>query len=554
VFYPTRGILCWYSRATGLLQPLPGADDPRFVQMGAVWSPDGRYLVFARAHAVDPESPGAPPARFANDPNELPMQYDLYRIPFRDGSGGAPEPVAGASRNDMSNSFPKISPDGRWIVFVKARNGLLMRPDSQLYIVPVTGGQARRMRANTSLMNSWHSFSPNGRWLVFSSKSRSPYTQMYLTHLDEDGNDSPPIRIENSTAGNRAVNIPEFVNIAPDGLEQIAGPVLEYYKLVNSAMYLKRTGRLGESITVWKRILELRPDDPLAHANLGTALLMEGRGVEAAPHVQKAAELRLTAAVAANPRDAAALRSLGRMLLEKGRLDEAAEKLRQAIEVEPTSAAAHCDFGILLLRTGKPDESAAEFRKALDLDSRYAPGYFNLALVLEERGERDEAVRQWRKALEINPQYEEAHDRLGNALYARGDIRGALAEWRQGTNDLPVLLRAAWIRATYPDFSIRDGREAIALAVRAVELSRGQDAAVWDVLAAAYAEAGRFADAVLTEKRALALTEQDHRPELAAAIRDRMALFEAEIPFRDKTPANLPGGAAETQGRRGDKP
>ena len=71
-------------------------------------------------------------------------------------------------------------------------------------------------------MNSWHSFSPNGRWLVFSSKSRSPYTQMFLTHIDAEGRDSPAILIENSTAANRAVNIPEFVNIAPNGIERIA--------------------------------------------------------------------------------------------------------------------------------------------------------------------------------------------------------------------------------------------------------------------------------------------------------------------------------------------
>jgi Tol biopolymer transport system component len=96
-----------------------------------------------------------------------------------------------------------------------------MRPDSQLYIVPITGGTARRMRANTSLMNSWHSFSPNGRWLVFSSKARSPYTQMYLTHIDANGNDSPAILIDNTTAANRAVNIPEFANIAGDGIEDI---------------------------------------------------------------------------------------------------------------------------------------------------------------------------------------------------------------------------------------------------------------------------------------------------------------------------------------------
>jgi Tol biopolymer transport system component len=121
----------------------------------------------------------------------------------------------------MSNNFPKVSPDGKWIVFVQCKNGQLMRPDSLLYIVPSTGGTPRRMRANTSLMNSWHSFSPNGRWMVFSSKARSPYTQMYLTHIDADGNDSPAILIDNATAANRAVNIPEFANIAGDGIQDI---------------------------------------------------------------------------------------------------------------------------------------------------------------------------------------------------------------------------------------------------------------------------------------------------------------------------------------------
>ena len=215
VFYPTRGILVWYSRATGQIQALPGADDPRYVQSNAVWSPDGKYLVFSRAPAVDAYPQGRELAQYANDPNEVQIQYDLYRIPFNAGKGGRAEPIPGASRNGMSNTFPKVSPDGRWIVFVECRNGQLMRPDSQLYILPAEGGQARRMQANTSLMNSWHSFSPNGRWLVFSSKSRSPYTQMFLTHLDEEGRDSPAILIENATAANRAVNIPEFVNIPP---------------------------------------------------------------------------------------------------------------------------------------------------------------------------------------------------------------------------------------------------------------------------------------------------------------------------------------------------
>jgi hypothetical protein len=221
VFFPTRGILEYYNRAAGLREPLPGADDPKYVQTDGVWSPDGKYIVFARAEARDPRPPGQGRATHANDAHEAQIKYDLYRIPFNGGKGGTAERIVGASENGMSNNFPKISPDGKWIVFVQCKNGQLMRPDSQLYIIPTGGGTPRRLRANTRLMNSWHSWSPNGRWLVFSSKARSPYTQMYLTHIDEQGNSSPAILIDNATASNRAVNIPEFVNINPDGIDQI---------------------------------------------------------------------------------------------------------------------------------------------------------------------------------------------------------------------------------------------------------------------------------------------------------------------------------------------
>jgi Tol biopolymer transport system component len=145
------------------MRALPGADDPQFVRTSAFWSPDGKYLVFSRAQARDPYPPGAERPEHANDPNEPQIQYDLYKIPFNGGKGGKAVAVEGASGNGMSNNFPKVSPDGRWIVFVQNKNGLLMRPDSKLYIVPFAGGKARLMKCNTSLMNSWHSFSPNGR-------------------------------------------------------------------------------------------------------------------------------------------------------------------------------------------------------------------------------------------------------------------------------------------------------------------------------------------------------------------------------------------------------
>ena len=191
----------------------------------------------------------------------------------------------------MSNSFPKVSPDGRFIVFVQARNGQLMRPDGKLYIVPAEGGEARLMRANTPLMNSWHSFSPNGRWLVFSSKSRSPYTQMFLTHVDEQGNDTPAILVENSTAANRAVNIPEFVNIPPDGLLKIDAPVTEYYRLIDVAAEAMNEGRHAEAIPLLERALESSPGDAVVHNSLGSALAATGRLPGAVAQFRKATEL-----------------------------------------------------------------------------------------------------------------------------------------------------------------------------------------------------------------------------------------------------------------------
>jgi tetratricopeptide (TPR) repeat protein len=123
-------------------------------------------------------------------------------------------------------------------------------------------------------MNSWHSFSPNGRWLVFSSKSRSPYTQMFLTHLDAEGNDSPAILIENSTAANRAVNIPEFVNIPPSGMMKIGVPAA-----------------VEEAIVAWKKVLQLDPGNAKAHNNLGEALMWKGDLAEGTVYLQKAREL-----------------------------------------------------------------------------------------------------------------------------------------------------------------------------------------------------------------------------------------------------------------------
>ena len=522
-------MLVWYDREKRQLNLLPGADDPRYVQTGGVWSPDGKYIVFGRALARDPYPEGWKAPRYANDPHEAQVQYDLYRIPFNEGKGGVPEPIVGASQDGMSNNFAKVSPDGRWIVFVKCRNCLLIRPDGKLWIVPFEGGRARQLKCNLSLMNSWHSFSPNGHWLVFSSKGRSPYTQMFLTHLDEAGNDSPAILIENATAANRAVNIPEFVNIRPDDFLKLDAPVTEFYVVFDRAVDLLKKEQYSAAIAEWEKALQLDPEDAKAHYNLALDLTREGKLDEAIPHFEKA--------VLEDPRFAEAHNNLGIACVQTGRIDEAVTHFQKAVELEPDYGSAHNNLGAILLQSGRPDEAIPHFQKAVEVIPDFADAHDNLGIALLQKGKLDEAIPHFQKALEVDPRQVQTYYNLGGALYLQGKVTESLLRWREGLradpNYLPLLNQTAWVLATCPQASVRNGPEAVALAERAVKVSAGADPVLLDTLAAAYAEAGRFPEAVQTAHRALDLATQQNAQPLVEGLKASIALYESKSPFRD---------------------
>ncbi len=224
VFFPVNGVLAVYDREKDTLVELPGANNPLYVQSNAIWTPDDKYIVFARAKAIPYPTDSTYKYKSFIDDKELidafvtgkkTMKFDLYKVPFNNGKGGVAEPIKGASNNGMSNYFPAISPDGKFLAWCESKNLMMLRPDSRIYMVDLETGKSHKLKSNFNSMNSWHAWSPNGKWLVFASKAYSMFTDMFITHIDNKGDASIPVLLEHSHTPDRAINYPEFINIDP---------------------------------------------------------------------------------------------------------------------------------------------------------------------------------------------------------------------------------------------------------------------------------------------------------------------------------------------------
>jgi tetratricopeptide (TPR) repeat protein len=434
LFFPIKGILVVYDRETKTFQALPGADDPAYVQSNPSWSPDGKEIVFARAKAYELSNAAGKNSVIIDQAEarefvieKKPFRYDLYKIPFNDGKGGVAEPLAGASDNGMSNFFAQYSPDGKWIVFCKARSYMLLQPDSELYIIPAAGGTARRLRSNTSLMNSWHSWSSNSRWLVFSSKVNTPYTQLFLTHIDENGIDTPPVLLEHFTSSDRAANIPVFVDLGSDAIAQIGEDFLDAYSFLRAGMANERTGDYPGAERSFRRGLELEPENVDLHNAMGWTLFQQGKSAEAIAAYEKA--------LALDPENVKANNNMALAVTELGQLDKAALHFEKSLAVEPT-AEIYSDLGFVLDRQGKGEEAAENYHKALALDPQCASAHFNLAVSLLRRDELDEAAIHYRAALRVKPTAE-THNGLGFVLSKQGKVDEAIAQFREAIRANP---------------------------------------------------------------------------------------------------------------------
>jgi tetratricopeptide (TPR) repeat protein len=200
------------------------------------------------------------------------------------------------------------------------------------------------------------------------------------------------------------------------------------------------------------------------------------------------------------------------------------------------------NLGIIFLNKGQLDEAISKLRAAIDLRPENAPAHDNLAKALLKKGQVDEAMVHYRKFLELEPASVEARNTLGTVLIQQRHVREAIDQWQEALALQPdngnAASNLAWVFATCPQDPMRDGARAVELGEKALRISGGKIPMIYKVLGAAYAESGRFADAVLTAQRGAELATTQGNPGLAAELESNIALYRSGRPLRDPSITN----------------
>jgi protein O-mannosyl-transferase len=297
----------------------------------------------------------------------------------------------------------------------------------------------------------------------------------------------------------------------------------------NLGIALNERGKTIEAIAHYQQAIQLRPGYAEAHYNLGRLLAQKGQLDDAVTHYEKALEI--------NPADADAQNNLGVTLFGSGRMDEAIARYQEALKIRPDYAEASCNLANALLAKGDLDGAIARYSACLTLSPNQAEARYDLASALLRKGRTDEAIAHYKKALELRPDSADAHANLGSAFLAKGRVQDAIAAYRNALRispeNVPAQSNLAWILATSSDPSLRNGSEAVRLAQKAdSESSRSENhPIVLRILAAAYAESGRFAEAKETARQALQKAETQGNSVLANALQGEIALYELALPY-----------------------
>jgi protein O-mannosyl-transferase len=295
------------------------------------------------------------------------------------------------------------------------------------------------------------------------------------------------------------------------------------------AVVLGMQKKTKEAIESYEKALEVAPNFGTARVNLATLLVFQGRTNEAVAHLEQAIRI--------NPNTAEAHQSLAVILREKGEYDRAREHFRAALQLKPYNPSVHCDYAGMLVKKGELDEAAAEFKVAIGLEPRLRPALFGLGDVLMSRGEVGSAAQVFSEALKVDPDDPEANYRYASALTLQGNLKKAIEHYRRGLRQFEdsaeALNNLAWILATNPDSEVRNGADAVKFAEKACKLTEYKRPLFIGTLAAAYAEANRFPEAIETAEKARLLAEAASENDTAARNAKLIELYRAQKPCRE---------------------
>lgn len=238
--------------------------------------------------------------------------------------------------------------------------------------------------------------------------------------------------------------------------------------------------------------------------------------------------------------------NLGIVRMERGQFDDAIAQFEMALRIHGNDphphhnlsrALTHTDLGDAFAHKGSSADAIGHYRSAIALEPNYADAHYNLGSVLLQRGDLNGAIAEWEATLSIQPDDAEAHASLGNALLQKGALREAVAHYEKAVA-APVpsvfaMNNLAWISATCPEASFRNGERAVALASSAVKMSQGKVPMFLRTFAAALAEAGRFDEAMAMAARAREAAHED--VDLAKEIERDVDLYRAHSPVRDSS-------------------
>ncbi|HEY2567737.1 MAG TPA: tetratricopeptide repeat protein [Candidatus Udaeobacter sp.] len=210
---------------------------------------------------------------------------------------------------------------------------------------------------------------------------------------------------------------------------------------------------------------------------------------------------------------------------------------KHALSVTTNNDVAENNLGIVYLGQGNVDQAISLLQAAVDLRSDNSPAQENLAKALLQKGRVSEALIHYRKLLELQPDNIEVHNIVGTVLIQQGRAREAIDEWQKVLTIQPdngnAMSNLAWVFATSPDDSIRDGPKAVQLASKAVRISGRRIPILFRTLAAAYAEVGDYSKAIETAQEGADLANSQGNSGLTTELQSNVALYHTERPLRD---------------------